>query len=83
VFATQTLETYPNPVRDDIAFVRLPAGATELRWFDLTGQQAHLMYLSKGDEIAQLDLSGMPLGIYFLQVKTAERWFVGRLFRIK
>jgi len=68
---------YPNPAVERIRLAGLPAGGATLRVFDATG--AEVRSFTAGGQTAELDLNGLPGGIYFLHVHDGHSTIVKKI----
>jgi hypothetical protein len=66
----EEVRVYPNPVSD---WLLVEGRFDQLMLYDLTGKQWPLSYLNDNDpEPLELDLSGLPMGVYLLQIVKGE-----------
>lgn len=70
------LSVYPNPARE---FLKISGfkNASSLRMLDLLGREVRSLSLQKGEETAELQVSGLPSGWYTIQVTAESLQYTG------
>ena len=70
---------YPNPAKDFVHFEvrRSVFGVNELRLFDVYGRQVTGKVITSEQTI--LDVSGLPVGVYFYRLELGEEVYSGKL----
>jgi hypothetical protein len=63
------LSVYPNPAKDEL-YVSLPVSISAVSILDITGKT--VMTAEAKDKTAQLNISALNQGLYFVSVKTAD-----------
>ena len=62
----ETISIFPNPVNQKLAITGLPAGTCVIRIFDAMSKPVYMQETS--EETCELNLSGLPSGIYFIRL---------------
>ena len=83
------LSIHPNPAIDhvNIQFVLTTPQEVELKIHNILGQEISLFhkrrYFSRGTHAESIDLSGLPPGVYYIQIKTAQNRVVKKISLLK
>jgi subtilisin-like proprotein convertase family protein len=72
---------FPNPARDmvTIAFQQPPSSLAEVRFINMQGQQVQQSRLAAGENNLPVSTANLPAGIYFVQVHSADGYFLQKL----
>ena len=76
---------YPNPVRDELHII-LPAflgsGKTQFRLFSSGGREVMQWNWAQGSSAGTINLSRLPIGLYWLQIAIEGKTYRHMLARI-
>ena len=74
----QELKVFPNPTTGElqVVFLQPQNGEVTARVFNLQGRELQRRELGLTGQQFGLDLSGLPTGVYFLQLQAGEKAFV-------
>ena len=73
---------YPNPSSGEVDFLVDFAEGVEVRWelTDLNGKTVRKApFISESLEVKTLDFTGLPAGVYVLNIQAGSEWFVERI----
>ncbi|MBF0694941.1 MAG: T9SS type A sorting domain-containing protein [Flavobacterium sp.] len=62
---------YPNPVSDILYIAATYQAADQLEIYNLSGQM--LMAIANARQLSNINVSHLPIGVYFLRVKSADK----------
>ena len=68
---SKLITVYPNPTTEKIYLLQNTSGEIEISLFDVYGKQSGATFKSRTQK-TEMDLSGLTMGIYFVQVKTDD-----------
>ncbi|MCB0589308.1 MAG: T9SS type A sorting domain-containing protein, partial [Phaeodactylibacter sp.] len=79
--AGNALRLFPNPARDQvtIGFRQAIGGEMTVRLLNLQGQVVQQQRFPEAGRQLQLNTSGLPAGVYFVNVQTEEGAFTEKL----
>jgi blue copper oxidase len=80
-FADDNVIVFPNPASSHVSlFSNIPFHKTEIKIMNALGQ-LQVEKLSDGENKIELDVSILPEGIYFLQVKSEDNFFSKKIIK--
>lgn len=78
-FPFQTLDVYPNPVKNKL-HIKAKQPLDNIQLFNLQGKRIRLKTLDKPQAI--LDFSNLPQGIYFLKISTNQQSLTQKIIKL-
>jgi V8-like Glu-specific endopeptidase len=82
VTTTQSLTIYPNPAHEQFTVV-LPSDAQQIDIYSVDGITVYNKHDITGNEQMQINFSDMPVGIYFVQVTGASKFYKGKVIHLR
>lgn len=76
--SNEKLKLYPNPTNENFVSIELEEGIEQISIYNLAGQQIEFWRLAN-DSKETVDISNIPVGVYFVEVNSGTTKYVKKL----
>ncbi len=74
-------EVIPNPAKENVFIKGFPVGSFELVLSSVHGQIISTIEITKFEDEKELELSDLPVGVYYVSIKTDQQTFTNKIVK--